>query len=147
MTKQEEMRLVAAHKKNPAAKRIVLSKMAGVTEGVARRFLSDMAAGKPVKTDDGKPSTVAVKKGKTLADFRNTYDLSTIVPKKIKEGIKSLGNSGWEYEVEFARMANVRLIDVANFRELFVDYIVNLKDNRRVWAGSVQTAKTMRAML
>lgn len=84
---------------------------------------------------------------KTLSDFRASYDKAFIVPKKVRDGIKLLGSAGWEYEVAFAKLAGVSLADLGNFRDLFTDYIVNLKDSRRAWAGSVKTAKIMRDMI
>lgn len=96
-----------------------------------------------------KPSTdgASCKKGRTLAEFRATYDKSFIVPGKVKAALKALGNGCWEYEVAFAKDAGVALSDLGNFRDQFADYIVTVKDNRRVWAGSVSTAKTLREML
>ena len=85
---------------------------------------------------------------KTLSDFRQTYDKSTIVPSKVKAALKALGASGWEYEVPFARSAGVSLADLGNFREMFAEYIVTLnRENKRAWAGSPATAKLMREML
>lgn len=85
---------------------------------------------------------------KTLADFRQTYDKSTIVPSKVKSALKALGASGWEYEVPFARSAGVSMSDLGNFREMFAEYIVTLnRENKRAWAGSPATAKVMREML
>ena len=121
--------------------------------GVGRMTLHDAYHGRrhvngathaPTPKPD-KPATGA--KVKTLSDFRATYDKATIIPAKLKAALKLLGGSGWEYEVQFARNAGVSLTDLANFREMFAPNIVNLRDNRRAWAGSAGTAKTMREMI
>ena len=84
--------------------------------------------------------------GKTLAQFRETFDKNVIVPKRIKAGLEKLGDS-WEYEVAFAKSAGVSLTDLANFREMFPDNWHALKrDGRRVWS-SKSTIKAIRSML
>jgi len=104
---------------------------------------STVGKSKPVSADHAQISN-----RKTLADFRQTYDKSTIVPNKVRAALKLLGASGWEYEVPFARSAGVSLSDLSNFREMFADYIVTLnRENKRAWAGSPATAKQMREML
>jgi hypothetical protein len=104
---------------------------------------STVGKSKPVSADHAQISN-----RKTLADFRQTYDKTTIVPTKVKAALKLLGASGWEYEVPFARSAGVSLSDLSNFREMFADYIVTLnRENKRAWAGSPATAKQMREML
>ena len=118
--------------------------------GVGRMTVHDACHGRRMvnkvshaQTD--KPATGA--KVKTLSDFRATYDKATIIPATLKAALKLLGGSGWEYEVQFARNAGVSLTDLANFREMFAPNIVNLRDNRRAWAGTAGTAKIMREMI
>ena len=85
--------------------------------------------------------------GRSLAEFRNTYDKNTIVPAKIKTALRQLG-SGWEYEVAFAKMAGVGLAELGQFREQFVEHVVQIgRDARRAWAGTKATAEAMRRML
>lgn len=86
------------------------------------------------------------KVGRSLTEFKNTYDKNTIVPAKIKAALKLLGN-GWDFEVNFAKLAGVSLADLGNFREMFVDHVVTLKESRRAWAGTIATAKAMREMV
>ena len=150
MTKQELDRMIAAKKKYPKAGRRVLAKEAGVSQSMVQRWLKKNMAGVGVKPSSVKKAvapSIEVKKVKTLSDFRNTYDKATIVPAKVKAALKVLGASGWEYEVAFVKLAGVSLMDLALFREEFAPYIVNLKDNKRAWAGSTKTATTMREML
>jgi hypothetical protein len=138
MTKQDIDKLVAARKKDPNAGRYKLMKATGLSEGSVKAWMRGQGAPKVVPV---------VGKSKTLADFRNTYDKATIVPARVKAALKSLGAAGWEYEVAFVKLAGVSLMDLALFREQFAPYIVNLKDNKRAWAGSTKTATTMREML
>lgn len=85
--------------------------------------------------------------GRSLADFRATYDKSYIIPRKIKAALTSLG-SGWEYEVGFAKAAAVSLSDLGAFRDQFADHVVTLgREGRRAWAGTKSTAEAMRKML
>lgn len=100
------------------------------------------------KLPTAKTAAAAVKRqGKTLNDFRQTYDKATIVPAKIKAALVVLGAGGWDYESQFARLAGVSLADLGTFRDQFADYVVALRDSRRAWAGSKATAKQMREML
>ena len=84
--------------------------------------------------------------GRSLAEFRQTYDKDTIVPAKIKAALKVLG-SGWEYEVQFAKLAGLTLADLGNYRDQYADYVVTLRESRRAWAGTVATARAMKGML
>lgn len=150
MTKQELDRMIAAKKKYPNVGRRTLAKEAGVSPSMMQRWLRKNIAGASMKPSAGKKIVAQpadIKKVKTLSDFRNTYDKATIVPAKVKAALKILGASGWEYEVAFVKLAGVSLMDLALFREEFAPYIVNLKDNKRAWAGSTKTATTMREML
>ena len=88
----------------------------------------------------------STKKGRTLKEFKETYDKATIVPQRIRNGLKMLGQ-GWEYEVLFAKMAGVSLADLSAFRDQFADHVITLKESRRAWAGSAAVAKAMREML
>lgn len=152
MTKQDEAKLIEARKKHPGAGRRILAQVTGLSEKTVRRWIQKNGSG---ARPGGKSGAVTLeayknqpgKKGKTLADFRHTYDKSTIVPAKVKAALKELGVTGWEYESQFHKLAGVSLMDLAMFRELFADYIVNLKDNKRAWAGSTKTANIMREML
>jgi hypothetical protein len=144
MTQAEIERLKAAKAKNPSAGRRSLAKLAGVSQKQARTFLAGSATIKAVKVAT---SGAMVVKGKTLTDFRLAYDKATIIPAKIKAALKALGTNGWDYEVQFARMAGVSNIDLSAFRDQFAGYIVGLKDNRRAWAGSVKTATLMKEMI
>jgi hypothetical protein len=74
--------------------------------------------------------------GRSLTEFRQAYDKDTIVPCKIRAALKLLGN-GWEYEVQFAKLAGLSMTDVGNYREAFPDNWHQIKaDGRKVWSGS-----------
>jgi len=143
MTKEDVAKLAAARKSNPSAGRRVLAQLTGLSEKKIRTWLSGSAVVTPAKMN----APIALKRGKTLSDFRNTYDKATIVPAKVKAALKELGAAGWEYEVAFAKLAGVSLSDLGMFRDEFAGYVVNLRDSRRAWAGSEKTAKTMREMI
>lgn len=86
--------------------------------------------------------------GKNLSDFRATHDKAFIVPKKIKDALRELGKTGWEYESQFAKLAGVSLSDLGDFRDQFGDYIVIVRrDGKRAWAGSPALATQMREMV
>jgi hypothetical protein len=148
MTKQEIDALAKAKKANPEAGRRSLAKLTGVTVNKVQAWLEGRATVTPARLHEIKsPVTAPMPKGgRSLSEFRNTYDKSTIVPAKIKAALKALGAQGWEYEVQFVRMAGISPSDLGNFRDMFADHIVALKD-RRAWAGSTKTATAMKEML
>ena len=114
----------------------------GVTKTTIAKAFRNGGAGK-VAPAGVKFNTVP---GRSLSEFRNTYDKSTIIPSKVKAALKTLG-SGWEYEVQFAKLAGVSLSDLGNFRDQFADHVVTLRESRRAWAGTKATATAMKEML
>jgi len=85
--------------------------------------------------------------GKSLSEFRNTYDKATIIPKRIDAALETLGD-GWDFEVSFAKLAGVSLADLGRFRDRYADHVVQLnRDSRRAWAGKASVARKMREML
>lgn len=93
-----------------------------------------------MSSKEAKPS------GKTLADFRAAHDKSYIIPQRIKEGLKKLGD-GWEYEAAFMKIAGLSTTDLANYREGFTDHIVLVERTKRVWCGTKALADKLRAMV
>ena len=92
-------------------------------------------------------ATPLLEKKKTLNDFRQTYDKGFYIPQKIKLALAKLGAS-WEYEVGFAKLAGVSLMDLGLVRDQFADHVISLgRDNRRAWCGSKSMAAQMRAMI
>ncbi len=103
------------------------------------------------QAEGGKPAKAAAlapekRVGRSLNEFRLTYDKDTIIPAKVKTALRQLGQ-GWEYEVQFAKIAGVSLADLGNYRDQFADHVVTLRESRRAWAGTTATAKAMREML
>jgi hypothetical protein len=138
MTKGDAEALVKKHGSVTKAARA-----AGMARSSFRRRLSGDATQAPVARAAAAPN----KAGKSIADFRATYDKDFIIPQRIRAGIKALG-AAWEYEVAFAKMAGVSLNDLGNYREQFADYVVTLKrDGKRAWAGTASMAKAMRGMV
>lgn len=87
----------------------------------------------------------APKAGKSLAEFRASHDKSFIVPQKIREGLKRLGG-GWDYEVNFLKLAGLSTTDLANHRDAFADHIVLVDRTKRVWCGTKELASKLREM-
>jgi hypothetical protein len=101
------------------------------------------------KESGGKKSAPPVKAStaRTLTEFKKTFDKDTIIPAKVKEALKELG-SGWLYESEFVKAADVSYADLGNYRDLFSDHVVTLKrEGKRAWAGTAALAKQMREMI
>lgn len=86
------------------------------------------------------------KAGKDLAAFRALHDKSYIVPLKIQEGLKALGENAWEYEVEFIKRCGLSTTDLAAYRDQFKDFFVETggRNPKRAWAGSKPFAKKLR---
>lgn len=87
------------------------------------------------------------KPGHSLDDFRQKHDKGYIVPKKIKEALKELGQS-WVYEAEFMRLAGISSTDLSTYREEFVDdHVVVVDRTKRVWCGTKGFAEKLREMV
>lgn len=141
MTPEEAKALVKEHGSTSAAARAVgmaKSTLQGRIKGVTPRMAS---TGKSAaRTEPRKP-------GRSLADWKATYDKDTIVPSKVRAALKELGQS-WEYESEFVRRAGVSYADLNGYRDAFADYIVTIRaESKRVWAGSVEFAQALREVL
>ena len=113
---------------------------AAASLGISRQALRRMEAKGKAPAKGAAPA-----KGKSLTAFRDEYDKDTVVPRKIRAALASLG-AGWEYEVQFSRAAGVGLADLATYRTAFSEFIVQLPGGRRAWAGKA-TASKMRSML
>lgn len=86
------------------------------------------------------------KQGRSLTEFKQTYDKDTIVPGKIRAALEKLGDS-WCYEKEFVEMSGVSFGDLAAYREMFEDCWVYIKrDSKRVWAGTPEFAAKLRSL-
>lgn len=86
--------------------------------------------------------------GKGVEEFRAAHDKDFIVPQKIRDGLKKLGN-GWEYEGDFVRLAMLSQTDMALYRDGFADFWFEVSGHtkRRVWCGSKELAEKLRAMV
>ena len=133
MTKQEAERLIAQHGSQ---------RKAAQAAGVARKTLQ-----KAMEGVTGKPMQTETRHGRTLADFRAEHDKDFIVPRRIRDGLKSLG-AAWEYELAFAKLCGVGMADMATYREQFADHVVQIRrDGKRAWAGTKAMATEMRRMV
>jgi hypothetical protein len=87
------------------------------------------------------------KTARALSEFRETYDKSLIIPARVRKALTRMGKGRWAYESEFAKLAEVTLADLGNFRDKFSAYVVQLREGRRAWAGTPGTAVQMRNSL
>jgi len=118
------------------------SKAAAEAAGVSRHVIFRALKKGRISAECG-----SAEKRKTLTSFRELYDRSFIVPKRIKAALKMLGN-GWEYEVDFAKLAGVSLSELSTHRDDFPDNVVQIgRDGRRAWAGTKSLAAQMRNMI
>lgn len=79
----------------------------------------------------GKP-----KIGRTYQEFRETHDKDYIVPNRIRDALKALGDS-WMYEAEFAKHAGLSQTDLSTYREEFLeDHTIVVDRTRRIWCGT-----------
>lgn len=107
-------------------------------ESVARKFRS---VSKPQPNQITKPS------GRSLAEFKQSYDKNTYVPQKIQSALNDLGDA-WEYEMEFIKRSGVSLVDINIFREMFSRNFVHLKrENKRIWCGTESFANKIRELI
>lgn len=106
-----------------------------------------MAKSKPKEPAKAQPAPRAV--GRSLDEFRKSYDKSHIVPTRIKAALAGLGGA-WMTELEFAKLAGVSVPDLAAYREAYEEHVVVLlgqHKGKRLWAGTKQAAARMREML
>jgi hypothetical protein len=130
-------RIAESFRRNPDWDPRRRAKALGVDVATVRAFAPAVAGQEP------KPA-----KGKSLADFRRTYDKDFIVPQKIKTALAQLGAGGWETELNFARSAGVSMSDIGLFREQFQDHVVLVeRGSKRIWAGSKALAAKLREMV
>jgi transposase-like protein len=122
-----------------------IARKVGVAKSTVQKAYTAHQAegGKPAKAVASAPEK---KVGRSLNEFRLTYDKDTIVPARIRAALRELGQ-GWEYEAQFVRLAGVSAADLGNYRDQFADHVVSLRESRRAWAGTTATAKAMREML
>jgi len=142
MTREEAQELVKKHSTKQEA-----ADAAGVSRTTFRRILDGTQRARTVKmVVSTKPYMGTQVTARSVTDFRNTYDLNTIVPKKIAAGFKQLG-AGWLYESEFAKAAGLTMKDLGMFRDNYAEHIVVVGDSRRIWAGKKTVADQMRSMI
>jgi len=97
-----------------------------------------------------KPSTKRI--GRSIEDFRKTHAKSYVIPRKIEEALKKLGD-GWEYHLEFLRLADVSPNDAVHYAEQFEEYQLVTSNiggsggkTKRIWCGTKELAAKLRAM-
>jgi hypothetical protein len=83
---------------------------------------------------------------RSLSAFAQKYDKDTIVPMRVKEGLKTMPD--WLYEMEFSRHSGVTLADLGLYRDMFNEHIVEIKrESRRVWAKTPVIAGKLKEMI
>ena len=140
MTKEQALALVAKYGSQKAAALAV-----GVTRHVIYHAIK---RSENRKRGESSQSSLPEKElsVRSLQEFRNTFDLETIVPKKINVALKQLG-SGWLYEMEFCKSADITSTQISNFRDRYSEHIVCIRDRRRIWVGKKNIAEEMRRMI
>jgi hypothetical protein len=94
---------------------------------------------------------MTTKPKKTLAELSQRFDRNVAIPKQINAAIEALVKSGDEYayEMEFTQLVTpkIPIMYLAQFREQFADYWVDVRDigtktaARRVWFASKALCK------
>lgn len=134
-SREEILKAIEKHGSKAAAARAL-----GIPESTLKSTLRRGVGSKAAP----EPRTV----GKSLSEFRNTYDKATIIPKRVSDALKQLGPGGWEYEIQVARLAGVSLPDLSAVRDQFEAHIVVVdRSGKRAWAGTAATAQKMREMV
>jgi hypothetical protein len=122
-----------------------LDQYGSLTKAAAALKISRSFFTKILRKGMPKVKTKAEPTGKTLQDFKQLYDVDQKAVNTIKATLKKLGNDLWMYEADFIRECKVSPLKVAAYREMFIDYIVFLrKERRRVWCGSTKFAEQLR---
>jgi len=134
-----------------AIKKYGSHRAASAALGIHHATLTRILAGNPCKRGRPPKNATTVKPGagvgiRSVREFRGLYDLETIVPQRVDAALKMLG-SGWLYEIEFCKLANVSSTQLANFRDRYAAHILAPRDGRRVWVGRKAVAEEMRGML
>jgi hypothetical protein len=123
-----------------------IAKKVGVVKSTVQKAFGAHPDARQTRAGGG--AVPAKKAGRSLTEFRQTYDKDTIIPQRIRAALKAIGHGGWAYETEFTRSAEVSLMDLSAYRDMFAVYVVPIKkDGKRAWAGSKRTADEMRAMV
>lgn len=83
--------------------------------------------------------------GRDLTAFSDLHDRSTIIPRKIRDGLKSLGQR-WMYAHEFAKHCGISKEQLSQYGADFGDHWTDLRtDRKRVWAGSAAFLQQLKA--
>lgn len=88
---------------------------------------------------------VPAKIGNDTGAFRAAHDKSFIIPNRIREGLKKLGNKTWLYEADFIKLCGgISTTDFSRFREGFTEYFFEARtiggSPKKVWCGSKEYA-------
>lgn len=81
---------------------------------------------------------------KDLTMFRSKHNRNVVLSEKVKLAfaamLKKDGAEAWEYEMEFARLADISNQDCSKLRERFADHVVPCKTVGRSTNGNVKFA-------
>ena len=93
------------------------------------------------------------RKGNTLDSFAKAHDKSVVIPTKIQAALDKLSapnsEDEWLYEIDFMKLAQICITDLARYRPMFEDYVVTVggKNSKRVWFGTKALAEQARSMV
>jgi len=115
----------------------------GVAKSTVTRIFSPRKPSGAAAPVSAKPKPEA---GRSLKDFAQKYDKDIIVPRRIKDALKTMPD--WLYESEFVRHAGISQTDCSSFRDQFAEHVVVIKrDGRKVWAKTATVAEQLREMV
>lgn len=80
--------------------------------------------------------------GLTLAELNARYNPNVIIPAKIREALKSLGDNALPSE-EFRKLANISTTQLSQFADQFSEHHIPVRDagrTRLLWAGTAAFA-------
>jgi hypothetical protein len=95
------------------------------------------------------PAPKKIASALSLEDLDRQYNPNIIIPTKIKAALAKLGDNAMT-AVNFQKEANVTLLQLAQFSELFENFQVTVRDNgkaRVLWCGTEAFARKARERL
>lgn len=85
----------------------------------------------------------------SLADIDRRFNPNVVIPAKIEEALKNLGEAGM-LAVDFSKFAGVNVLQLSLFADQFEDYLVIIRDNgkpKTIWCGTKGFAAKARERL
>jgi len=93
-----------------------------------------------------KPKVNGKRIGLSLDELNAKFNPNVIIPAKITQGLKTLGEGALPNE-EFRKLVGVSTLQLSTFADQFEEYQVTIKDQgrpRTLWCGTAAFAKRVR---